>query len=224
MRKLGWTFKLLGLALLLAALGLTGYNLLDSERAGRQARQAFVQVDEARGDVLSEHRFQLPRTGTDQPPFYVQYPSVQMPEITVDGVAYIGTLEIPEADVALPIISSFSEQDLSLAPCRYSGSVYTNDLIICGHNYSSQFGRLASVAPGSRLRLIDCDGNVFWYVVSEMETLGADQVARMQAGDWDLTLFTCTVGGRSRLTLRCLAEEPTYSMKKDVSDRRVFSN
>ena len=37
----------------------------------------------------------------------------------------------------------------------------------------------------------------------ELETLDADAVDYMSAGDWDLTLFTCTYGGQSRVTIRC---------------------
>ena len=30
-----------------------------------------------------------------------------------------------------------------------------------------------------------------------------DSIEQMKQGDWDLTLFTCTVGGRSRFAVRC---------------------
>ena len=32
---------------------------------------------------------------------------------------------------------------------------------------------------------------------------GTQKIEEMAAGDWDLTLFTCTLGGQARLTLRC---------------------
>ena len=32
-------------------------------------------------------------------------------------------------------------------------------------------------------------------------------VQEMTDGDWDLTLFTCTVGGKSRVTVRCVLAE-----------------
>jgi sortase A len=46
------------------------------------------------------------------------------------------------------------------------------------------------------------DGNVFVYEAAVVETLGPTDVEEMHSGDWDLTLFTCTVGGRSRVTVR----------------------
>jgi sortase A len=29
----------------------------------------------------------------------------------------------------------------------------------------------------------------------------------MESGDWDLTLFTCTTGGQSRITVRCVLKD-----------------
>ena len=42
------------------------------------------------------------------------------------------------------------------------------------------------------------------YKVDNVETLRSTQVEDMTSGDWDMTLFTCTPGGKSRLTVRCV--------------------
>jgi len=47
------------------------------------------------------------------------------------------------------------------------------------------------------------DGNVFAYKVVETETLSPFSIEEMTTGDWDLTLFTCTVGGQNRVAVRC---------------------
>ena len=47
------------------------------------------------------------------------------------------------------------------------------------------------------------DGNVFSYEVTLLEILQPNEADEMESGDWDLTLFTCTVGGKSRVTVRC---------------------
>lgn len=47
---------------------------------------------------------------------------------------------------------------------------------------------------------------MFTYCVAEEEILQPAQTEQMVSGDWDLTLFTCTVGGRSRVTIRCTQE------------------
>ena len=51
------------------------------------------------------------------------------------------------------------------------------------------------------------DENVVTFRMVERETLGPTDVEGMEAGDWDLTLFTCTVGGQTRVTIRFEREE-----------------
>lgn len=45
--------------------------------------------------------------------------------------------------------------------------------------------------------------NVFSYNVSGMEELPGTALEEMEAGEWDLTLFTCTASGKNRVTVRC---------------------
>ena len=49
------------------------------------------------------------------------------------------------------------------------------------------------------------NGKSLYYKVANLETLGAYDVDEMEAGQWDLTLFTCTIGGANRVTVRCEA-------------------
>ena len=96
---------------------------------------------------------------------------------------------------------------MKTAPCRYSGSAYLNNLIICGHNYTSHFGTLKNLSEGDLATFTDMDGNVFTYKMVERETLLPTSIDAMESGEWDLTLFTCTVGGQSRVTIRFELEE-----------------
>ena len=128
---------------------------------------------------------------------------MEMPVKTIDGLEIVGILRIPALELELPIISQWSYPDLQTAPCRYSGSAYLNNLILCGHNYSSHFGNLKELREGDIITFTDMDGNLFTYEMAERETLMPTSVEEMTGGDWDLTLFTCTVGGKSRVTVRC---------------------
>ena len=42
-------------------------------------------------------------------------------------------------------------------------------------------------------------------MVSNLERLGAYDTEEMEAGEWDFTMFTCTIGGSNRVTVRCEA-------------------
>lgn len=185
-----------GLLLIAAALFLTGYNLFDQMRAQRSAAQAAAQLAE-----------RLPQTTQTDVPDYLLTPEMEMPVETIDGVDYVGVLRIPALALELPVISQWSYPLLKIAPCRYSGSAYQNNLVLCAHNYASHFGNLKNLHIGAAVTFTDMDGNLFTYQVAELETLPPQAAEEMENGDWDLTLFTCTVGGQSRVTVRCTAEQ-----------------
>ena len=89
-----------------------------------------------------------------------------------------------------------------MAPCRYSGSLYQNNLIICAHNYASHFGKLRNLHVGDIAMFTDMAENTVTFQMVERETIQPEDLEAMDAGDWDMTLYTCTVGGKSRVTVR----------------------
>ena len=95
-------------------------------------------------------------------PDYILNPEMDMPTQEVDGQSYIGVLELQPLGLSLPIISQWSYPGLRIAPCRYTGSAYQNDLVIAAHNYTSHFGRrwqcfsLSSGGGGDAASLLCC--------------------------------------------------------------------
>ena len=188
-----------GLLLIAAALAFTGYNLWEDQRAAQAARQALTAMEAQ----TAEEGERAPEQPEPSVPEYVLHPDMEMPTVEIDGVEYIGTLTIPALGLELPIVSAWSDALLDLAPCRYTGSAYLDDLIIAGHNYRGHFGSLYRLAPGDEVQFTDAAGNVFSYAVSEIQELPGTALEEMEAGDWDLTLFTCTLSRTSRVTIRC---------------------
>lgn len=192
-----------GLALILAAAALTGYNLLESRQAKQSAAQT-LQVLQA--EIVPEETIPdaVNKASTvEEVPDYVRFPEMEMPIVHVDGQDYVGMISIPSLELELPVISQWSYPALKIAPCRYEGSAYTGDLILMAHNFESHFGKIKELRPEDAVLFTDMDGNVFSYRVVELETLPGTAIEDMSAGVWDLTLFTCTYGGRSRVTIRC---------------------
>lgn len=200
MRKLSSVLVALGAALLLGALGLTVFNLRQSNAAGENAAQT---VSALKATIPTDGDFYAKEQPETETPDYRLNPEMEMPTVRIDDREYIGVLSIPALGLELPVISSWDYPGLRVAPCRYTGSAYTDDLVIAAHNYASHFGRLRELSQGDSIRFTDTDGNVFDYVVSELEILEPYAVSQMTEGDWDLTLFTCTPGGQYRVTLRC---------------------
>ncbi|MGN0405710.1 MAG: sortase [Bariatricus sp.] len=197
MKNKGRIWILSGLLLIAAAFFLTGYNIYDEYRAKCSARQALDELQ------ITE---QGEKEQADEPetPDYILNPDMEMPVQRMDGVEYIGVLQIPSLNLELPVISSLSYPNLKIAPCRFEGSAYKDDLIIAAHNYVSFFGNLGKLQVGDPVIFEDVDGNEFVYEVAELEVLQAAAVEEMMSGEWDLTLFTCTLSGQSRTTIRCL--------------------
>lgn len=190
-----------GLLLIAAALLLMQYNMRQSNEAGELSRDVLTMLlTESVKETLTEDD---PTGPNVELPDYLRDPDMEMPVTSVNGIDYIGVLEIPVLELELPIISDWSYAKLRTAPCRYHGSAYKDDLILMAHNYASHFGKLKNLRQGDFVRFTDESGNVFSYTVVELETLMPTAVEEMETGDWDLTLFTCTVGGRSRVTVRC---------------------
>ena len=188
-----------GLLLIAAALFLTCFNLWDERRATSSAGEALRELEAVRPEEA-----EATEPGEAEIPAYLLDPGREMPAVEVDGGRYIGVLEVPSLGLELPVMETWSYPNLRVAPCRYSGSAYQDDMIVAAHNYKTHFGQLKELRPGDEVRFTDTEGNVFRYAVAELETLGKYDVEEMTSGDWDLTLFTCTYGGQSRVTVRCL--------------------
>lgn len=188
-----------GLLLIAAALALAAYNVIDAQRAARSAAQALEALSQTTAASAAEPE----DASADDAPAYLADPEMPMPTVSFDGNDYIGRVDIPSLGLSLPVISEWSYPRLKIAPCRYTGSAYLDNLIIAAHNYSSHFGNLNRLNTGDTVTFTDVDGNQFTYAVSLIEDLPGTAIEEMQAGEWDLTLFTCTLGGRSRVTVRC---------------------
>lgn len=199
MKKKGTIMMTIGLLLLAAALVLTGYNLWEANRADKYSSAAL--------EAMMRHLEQNDAADAEKPD-YLLFPDREMPVVLVDDLYYVGIIQIPELDIALPILDGeWTYDKLQKAPCRYSGSIYKNNMVIAGHNIWSHFSPIKSLEIGSKIRFIDAKGNVFDYTVGWTEILQPTEAEKLKDNkDWDLTLFTCTYTGAERYTVRCIKE------------------
>ena len=194
----------LGALLVLVALCTAGLNLWQEESAGVHADKAMEQLLD---HLPRETAPATPDTPVLVPevPLAPQEPAFRtMPQIMIDGIPYIGYLNIPALELELPVIGESSEENLEIAPCLFYGTVYDPNFVIGGHRYRRHFRKLSTLGYGERLSFIDVEGNVHTYEVTECEVIEPHQAEYLCSGDWDLSLFTCTPGGLTRVVLRCL--------------------
>ena len=195
-RCVGMVMTIIGISAVAAGLGLSGYNLWDNYRAGIQANTTLNTIVQRQKELVSANPLEIPT-------MFPTYSDRELPVLEVDGHQYIGTVSIPVIDVVLLVQEDWSPALLKTSPCRYMGSPYQGDLIICAHNYTAHFGLLKNLLPGDEVIFTDVEGNEFRYTVVELETLAGTAIGEMESGAWDLTLFTCTLGGQMRITVRC---------------------
>jgi sortase A len=177
---------LLGLVCFALAFYIFAYNRDEDISAGVSAANLLESVDAQITNVPTE-----------------MTPTGEMKAVDVNGQSFIGIITIPAIDIRLPIQSEWSSENAKTSPCRYKGSVYTNDLIVAGHNYQRHFGKLNQLNSGDTVIVTDIDGRQYYYEVTYTETIGTYDVDKMDEGEWDFTVFTCTIGGASRVTVRC---------------------
>ena len=197
-RKLGNLCIFLGAVLLAAALLLLGYNCWDAARAGDAAEEILPALLDEMPDEPA-----VPDQPLGTPVEYLDEDTLTMTEAEIDGERYIGWLDIPAIELELPVMSEWSYSRLKTAPCRYSGTVRGEDLVLLGHNYTRHFGKLDRLRVGDEVLFTDMDGVVYRYEVAARDVLDADAVAEMTAGEYDLTLFTCDATGARRITVYC---------------------
>lgn len=226
MRKKGAVLIAMGLLLLAAALLLTVYNIWDGHRADQAAQQtyqalnALIAAGEGETPTAPQAAPQAP-TGAPQPtgePEPTQEPEPtgepeptqpsfyahrDMPTLELNGYRYIGTLEVEDMELSLPVMEEWDYDRLRISPCRFAGNVYDDDLIICAHNYPSHFAPLKFAPLGTQVKFTDAQGTEFCYAVTSIDTVGPNDVETMLHGDWDLTLFTCNTNGQTRCAIRC---------------------
>lgn len=201
---------ILGLLLIAASIGLTVYNLWDAERAAQESNAIADILIKEIGDDFVDGITVLPYTD----------PNTPMPTKMIDGYEYIGILEIPSESLTLPVMSKWDYDRLKIAPCRFTGSYYSNDLVICGHNYSKHFSPIKWMDIGEDIYFINVEGLTIHYIVVNRETLQPTDVDLMvdnknnnkeSTMDWDMTLFTCNIGGQTRCAVRCSRVDTEYS-------------
>ena len=187
---------LLGAAMICGSLGLLLFNQQQQTMAARSVDAVMPQLVTA----IHESKRLLEES---QPPQELPLQQREMVVQEIDGHNYIGFVGIPALELELPVMADWTYPQLKIAPCRFTGSIFTDDLVIMAHNFERHFGRIRDLKPGDTVTFTDMEGQTISYEVVVLDILHPTAVENMTAGEYDLTLFTCTYGGKSRVTVRC---------------------
>lgn len=199
MNKLAKTFILIGSFLITISVSLIISNNYEEINAGKKSKAALDIIKE---NIDTNNEININENNINQINNQEEQ-SKEMKITNINGYDYIGTITIPALNLELPIMSEYDYERLMISPCRYYGSIHTNDLIICAHSYKTHFKYIDNLKQKDLIMITDIDGNNYFYEVLEIEILNPDQVSEMINNEFDLTLYTCTNDGQKRITVRC---------------------
>lgn len=196
--KVGITLMTIGAMLIVSALSLVVYNIYTDKAAEKQSHNIIVTLEEE----ISKH---TPNNTDLYDIGSVNYDNgdSEAGTIVINNNEYIGIIYIPTINIKLPVMKEWNYDNLKISPCRYTGNVSEDNLIIAAHNYSSHFGQLKNLIYDDEIYFIDANGKKYGYIVSSIEIVNGSDVEKMLAGEWPLTLFTCNFNGTNRVTIRC---------------------
>ena len=187
-----------GAVLILSALLLLIYNRCEDARAGQEAESLLASVEAA----ISAQEMAAPNKPESTEALSLPL-DPEMPVVTLGGYEYVGYVEIPTLGLKLPVMAEWDYTRLQIAPCRQFGSSRTDNLVIAAHNYDTHFGKLKELSKGDTVIFTDMEGIVSTYCIEKLETLSPDAVDTVLNSGYDLVLYTCTKGGKTRVTVFC---------------------
>lgn len=189
-----------GVLILLGALAILIKTSYENANADEHARQT---VEQLRENIYEQPNSSISGTESVDNNKSSGQSSSKEAVVVINGTGYLGYLSFTGYGKVLPVLADWSFENLQYAPARFSGSVIDNNLVIAAHNYFSHFYLLNEMTEGNEVILTLPDGKEIHYIVDKIERLSPTELDKLTAGDYDLTLFTCTPTGLARATVRC---------------------
>ena len=125
----------------------------------------------------------------------------------------IGVIKIDKIKIDYPILSSTSDELLTVAPCRFAGPMpnEVGNLCIAGHNYidNTFFAKITNLEKDDEISIFDLNGQmVNYYVTEKFEIENNDFSCTTQEtnGEKWLTLMTCNSIKGTRIIVRAIAK------------------
>lgn len=176
----------LGAILVIASIGLLVYSMRGYEI---DTNNAIVQIEKL-----------LPKITQSVPQ---EKGNNTMSSMEIDGESYVALLEMDMYKFKMPVRSVWDEKAVEAVPCRYSGSLYNNTLVIAATDAEGQMDFVNSVNTGDRLTVTDMRGEQFSYKVVKVENSNTATAEELNTDEFDLTIFVEYSGPTDYLFIRC---------------------
>ena len=214
-KKIGIVLLTAGAVLVIAALLLFSRNRAEDRRAGESAEETLRLVEAAMAERgTNGETGTTPAPGDGEPDAAATAanapgasaspgtaaagtetgsgglpapPALDMPTVRSGAYDYIGYLDFPGYDLTMPVAATWSFPAMEISPCRHTGSVYNDNLVVAGDTVT----------------FTDVDGNVFTYTVREFASVTPDDSDTVMNSGYALTMYTCNWDTSERVTVFC---------------------
>ena len=123
---------------------------------------------------------------------------------------YESIVKVPGLGIEYPVLSDTSDELLKISVNKFWGGSPNSvgNYCIVGHNYKSgkMFGKLSHIENGDTVTLTDLSGTTVTYQVYNKFVVYPENVectSQITNGLREMTLITCTNGGKQRLIVKC---------------------
>lgn len=133
-----------------------------------------------------------------------------------DGTQYhtIATITIPKLGITYPVLSTWNDDLLSVAPCKFHGPDpnKVGNFCIVGHNYRNDkfFSKLDTLGIRDIIQLQDMSGKIVDYAIYNKYVVEPTDLActsQLTNGKKEITLITCYNYGKQRTIIKATAIE-----------------
>ena len=220
--KVQFALSMLVVIILTASYVYSEYNQRKGESTSKDILASFASTntdstaveDDTLVVSLNDSVEEVPTENQQEPQileeFSVVYKTNSGTEYKVDSI-----LNIPSLGINYPVLSDSSDELLSISLNKFWGGEANSvgNYCIVGHNYDGKdifFGKLYRIQNGDIVELKDNTGNVLQYKVYNKFIVNPTDVActsQLTNGKKEMTLITCSDGGKTRLVVKCRAIE-----------------
>ena len=124
-----------------------------------------------------------------------------MSVLSVDGIDFVGIIEIPRYGSALPVCAEWGKT--SKYPCRFSGSIYDGTMQIGTTTQKGQYDFYRELSVGDMVNYTDAEGNRYAFTITSLRPeKHADQTTLHQK-EAALTLFIKNIYAFEYLIVSC---------------------
>ena len=124
-----------------------------------------------------------------------------MATLSVDGIDFVGLLEIPCYGSVLPICADWGTP--SKYPCQFYGSIYDRTMQIGGTSQKGQYDFYREISVGDAIYFTDMEGNRYAYSVTDVRYEKSANQAALQREDASLTLFIKNIYALDYIIIFC---------------------